>query len=457
MTTSSSPGPQREIGFWISTALVIGNTIGIGIFMTPAALAPYGLNAMIGWLVTVVGCIGVAGVFAGLARLFPQDDGPYAYTMRAFGGGVAFFSVWCYWVSIWVTNATIAIGVVGYLSAIVPALNSGPFVPPIAALVLVWIFVLLNLRGVRTAGGVQILTVVLKLVPMVAVMLLGLWELLTSPGAYTQHVPTTPINHTDIAAATTVALFAMLGIECATIPAGRVRDPARTIPRATIFGTFLTALIYISVFAVPLFLIPQDELAKSSAPFADLLSRLLGHGYGETLALFVVISGLGALNGWTLMAGELTQSFSRHGTLPAALGKLNARGAPTRALLLTGVAASVMLLGACFLQQLHVTNSIADVFAFLSVVVASANLPLYLFCALAVMVLRSRGDIGALGRRETLLLFAAVLATLFSVWAFKGAGLYSLLCAIGLGLIGVPIYVWMRRGQRAAVEARNRA
>jgi APA family basic amino acid/polyamine antiporter len=457
MTTPSSTGTQREIGFWICTALVVGNTIGIGIFMTPAALAPYGLNALIAWLIVVIGCVGVAGVFAGLARLFPQDDGPYSYTVRAFGGGIAFFSVWCYWVSIWVTNATIAIGVVGYLSAVIPALNSGPLVPPVAATILVWVFVLLNLRGVRTVGGLQILTVVLKLVPMLAVMVLGAWELLTSPSAYTQHVPTTPFNVADISAATTIALFAMLGIECGTIPAGRVRDPSRTIPRATIAGTALTALIYISVFVVPLFLIPQDELAKSNAPFADLLSRFLGSGYGQTLALFVVISGLGALNGWTLMAGELTQSFARHGTLPPALGKVNARGMPTRALVLTGAAASVMLLGAGFMQQLHYMNSIADVFAFFSVVVAAANLPLYLFCALAVLVLWRRGEIGGLQRRETFLLFAAVLATLFAIWAFKGAGFLSLVCAIGLGLIGVPVYLWMRRGHRTVAGVRGGA
>ena len=127
--------------------------------------------------------------------------------------------------------------------------------------------------GVRTVGWMQILTMVLKLVPMGAVIALGLWEFFTEPSVYTQNIPTTPINFADIAGASTLALFAMLGIECATIPAGRVRDPERTIPRATIVGTLITAFIYISVFVVPLLLIPQDELARSNAPFADLLSR----------------------------------------------------------------------------------------------------------------------------------------------------------------------------------------
>ena len=246
MKQPSPTAEPRELGFWMCTALVIGNTIGIGIFMMPASLAPYGLNSLIGWLITVLGCVAVAWVFAGLARLFPQDDGPYAYTQRAFGSPTAFMVLWCYWVSIWVTNATIATGVVGYLTALFPCSSSQPTAAAAHRACLVWIFVLVNLLGVRTVGWMQILTMVLKLVPMGAVIALGLWQFFTDPAAYTRHLPATPIEFGSIASASTIALFAMLGIECATIPAGRVRNPERTIPRATIVGTLLTAFIYIS-------------------------------------------------------------------------------------------------------------------------------------------------------------------------------------------------------------------
>jgi len=448
--TTASTGTPRELGFWMCTALVIGNTIGIGIFMMPAALAPYGLNSLIGWLITVLGCVAVAWVFAGMARLFPQDDGPYAYTQRAFGSPTAFMVLWCYWVSIWVTNATIATSVVGYLTALIPVLGTNPLLPPVTALSLVWIFVLVNLLGVRTVGWMQILTMILKLVPMGTVIGLGLWQFFADPSAYTRHVPATPIELGSIAGASTLALFAMLGIECATIPAGRVRDPQRTIPRATIVGTLLTAFIYISVFVVPLLLIPQDELAKSNAPFADLLARFFGSGYGQLLAVFVVISGLGALNGWTLMAGELTQTFARHGTLPQSLAKANAHAAPTRALLLTGAAASFMLI-------MNYTESMAKGFAFFSVIVTAANLPLYLFCALAIIVLWRRGEIRRPGRREVVLVLAAALATAFSIWLFIGVGIRSLLWAVALALVGVPVYWWMRRSRTSAVGLRDGA
>src|SRR4051812_32446809 len=185
------------------TALVVGNVIAVGIFILPATLAPYGLNALTGWLITVVGCAFLAVTFAYLSRVFPHDDGPYDYTKRAFGDGLAFTVMWCYWVSTWVTNATIATGVVGYLTVFVPWLKSSPWLPPITALSLLWFFVLLNLRGARTAGGAQVVTTALKLLPMFGVICLGAWVLLTDPSAYHSHVITSPKSVSDLSTVST--------------------------------------------------------------------------------------------------------------------------------------------------------------------------------------------------------------------------------------------------------------
>ena len=190
--------------------------------------------------------------------------------------------------------------------------------PAVQALALLWLLVAVNLLGVRAGGSVQVVTTVLKLLPMAAIILLGAWLLVTEPAAYTRHPPATPITLEGLMAASTIALFAMLGIESAAVPAGRVRDPERTIPRATMVGTLLTAAIYIAVSSIALLLMQQEELAQSSAPFADLLDTFMGAGNGRLLSIFVVISGLGALNGWTLLVSELTASMGRHGFLPRA-------------------------------------------------------------------------------------------------------------------------------------------
>src|SRR3569833_708014 len=108
MTDPSSSESSRVLGFWTCTALVVGNVIGIGIYLLPASLAPYGLKALGAWSITILGCVFLALVFCGLARTFPADDGPYTYTKRAFWSTVAFFSLWCYWFATWVTNSSFA-------------------------------------------------------------------------------------------------------------------------------------------------------------------------------------------------------------------------------------------------------------------------------------------------------------------------------------------------------------
>ena len=442
MGEPATTGETRALGFWTCTALIVGNTIGIGIFMMPASLAPFGLNAVPAWLVTVAGCVLLALVFSGLARAFPQDDGPYNYTQRAFGSGVSFYVLWCYWVSTWITNATIATGVVGYLSILVPGLQAHSWLPPVTALSLLWFFVLVNSLGIRTAAWVQMITTVLKLLPQAGIIILGLWLLFSHPSVYVAHVPPNPISYEGIRGAASVALFAMLGIECAMMPAGKVIDPARTIPRATIVGTVLTALIYICISIVPMLLIPQAELSVSNAPFADLFGRYVGAEYGRWLALFVVISGLGALNGWTLVVGELTQAFATHGNFPLVLGKVNARSAPFYAFVLTGVAASITLV-------LSYNPSTAKVFTFLELLVTAANLPLYVACSLAVWVLWMQGKLVRFGRRELVWLGAAVLAAAYCIWVFSSVGAEPLWWALGLAAAGIPFHFWAWWTQRA--------
>ncbi|MGP8035219.1 MAG: APC family permease [Steroidobacteraceae bacterium] len=443
---STTAGQPRALGLLMCTALVVGNTIGVGIFMLPASLAPYGLNAVPAWLITTGGCIFVAWVFAGLARSFPQDDGPYAYCSRAFGSGIAFVLMWCYWISTVVTNAVLATGVVGYLSSFFPVLATNHLLAAVTAVALVWLFVLVNVRGVRAAGWVQVWSSVLKLLPQVGIVALGVWAVFAPHESAVVQVPTTPFSLGGVITASTLALYAMLGVESAAMPAGRVTDPARTIPRATFIGTLTVALVYICVSLIPMLLIPQGQLATSSAPFADVFARFLGPASGKLLAAFVIVSGLGCLNGWTLILGELTVSFARHGGFPPWLGKVNQHNAPTRAFVFTAILASLMMLTSY-------SDSTAGAFTFLSVVVTAANLPIYFGCAIAVLLLWRRGQLGRLGSRESRWLAAAVLAAAYCGWVSIGIGGKSLLWALALCAVGVPVYWWYAVVRRPALAA----
>jgi APA family basic amino acid/polyamine antiporter len=426
---------------------VVGNTIGIGIFLLPVSLAPYGLNALWAWVITIAGCVLLTIVFAGLARAFPRDDGPYAYIQRAFGSDVTFFVLWSYWFATWVTNTTIASGIVGYLAIVVPSLRAAAWLQPYVALALVWLFVLVNCLGIRAAAWTQIGTTALKLLPQLGIILLGVWQLWAHPAAVAANIPPDPVSPRAVLEASTLAMFAMLGIECALIPAGKVLDPARTIPRATIVGMLIAGMIYLCASSIPLLLIPRSELAVSTAPFADLFGKYLGARSGRWLALFIVIGGLGALNGWTLIVGEMTRSFAVHKTFPAIFGRLNSRAAPAYAFLLTGFLASVMLV-------VSYSPSLASVFTFLIKIVTAANLPLYLACSLAVLVLWRKGempDVGHRGRAATWYA-AALLAAVFCVWVFAGVGGVPFLWALLLAVAGIPFW-WIARVKRRGLSS----
>lgn len=428
----------KKIGFWTCTALVVGNVIGMGIFILPASLAPFGLNALLGWAIIACGCLFLARVFSDLARALPGADGPYGYIRETLGDLPAFMAMWAYWISCWLSNAALAIGIVGYSVVVFPEL--GAIQPAVFALLLVWSMVTINLFGVRTGGAVQIVTTALKLLPMLAIAALGGWVLFTAPSTYVQHVPATPISLGDVMAASTIALFAMLGIESASVPAAKVRDPGRTVPRATMAGTIVVAVIYIIVSAVPLLLIPQAELAEASAPFSVLMERFGNAGSGRWLALFVVISGLGALNGWTLLVGEMTRTMAASGTLPAVLARSNRHGAPFYSLILTGLLASTMV-------AMSYSQSLVTAFTFITRVVTAANLPLYLACSLGLIVLCRRAS--WTGKTHGTLVYAC-LGVLFVAFAFVGMGGEPFLYALGLTAAGLPLYAFMRMGRKIA-------
>jgi APA family basic amino acid/polyamine antiporter len=218
-----------------------------------------------------------------------------------------------------------------------------------------------------------------------------------------------------------------------------VRDPERTIPRATLIGTLVVAVLYVAIVAIGMLVVPQATLAASDAPFVTIADHLLGAGNGRWISLFVVISGLGCLNGWTLLSGELTRTLASHRLLPAILGDDNRFGAPWASLILTGVLAT-------FVGVMNYSATLVGAFTKLSLIVSAANLPLYVCCAFALFAVLRRDPAGL----SPWLWFAGVGGIAFAAFAFKGVGWEPFLWALALAVAGLPIYLWMRRHRRAA-------
>ena len=235
----------RTLGLGAATALVVGNMIGSGVFLLPASLASFGGLALGGWIASGSGAILLALVFAWLARARPAAGGPYAYARLAFGDFAGFLVAWGYWISVWAANAALAIACVGYLEPFIPNVVHSPPAAAGLAIVLIWIFAGINLASVRSVGQVQLVTTVLKALPLAFVAIGGLWYFDASRFRDRRSTARSAVGR-DLSATATLTLFAFLGLECATIPADHVVDPGRIIPRATVLGTLIAAAIFVA-------------------------------------------------------------------------------------------------------------------------------------------------------------------------------------------------------------------
>jgi APA family basic amino acid/polyamine antiporter len=433
----TTPRPQL-LGFWMCVALVVGNTIGSGVFLLPTALAPYGLNSVVAWGFTASGAIALAVVFARLSRAYPQAGGPYAYVHFAFGPLTAFIVAWGYWISIWVGNVSIATYTVSYLTPLLPSIAEKPGAPAALTLLFLWTLTFVNWYGIKASGWVQSVTTVLKILPLLAVVLLGLFSLHSSKFAAAATIPLTVGGTT---AAATLTLWALLGLESATIPADKVANPARVIPIATLLGTVATALICAIACTTVLLLLPAATLANSNAPFADLATQFWGIGAGKLVAVFAAISGFGALNGWILLQGELPRAMAMRGEFPRIFARESSRSTPGFALCFGSALATLLILA-------NYQKSMASIFTFMILLSTTACLVMYALCSAALLRLQWIGQLGAARKGSAALAIVGVMATAYSLWAIIGAGAEAVAWGAALLCLGVPLYFWFTRSLR---------
>ena len=219
----------------------MGSIIGVGIFNLPTSLSFYGPITLVSMGLTTVGAIALALLFAALSRRLPADGGPYAYSRVAFGNKLGFANAWSYWITAWAGNAAIAVGWVLYVEVFVNKGHNRLF-SVLLVLVGLWLPAAINLSGVKNMGSVQVVTTILKFVALAFMSTVGLF--------YISKANFTPWNVSGgsalgaIGGGMAIALFSYLGVEVAAVAAAKVRDPDRNIPKSTVFGTLLSAAVY---------------------------------------------------------------------------------------------------------------------------------------------------------------------------------------------------------------------
>ncbi|HPV68837.1 MAG TPA: amino acid permease [Sphingorhabdus lacus] len=412
---------SQTIGIWMTTALVVGTIIGSGIFMLPVSLTPFGINALIGWLVSGFGVLCIVFAMARLSRL--GGDGIQANIERAFGPTVAFLVAWAFWVSNWVAQASVAVGAASALSF--AGFGGQELIVP-NAIGFVVLLTAINALGVRAAGGFSLVTVAIKILPLLAVIWLFLQRGVS--GASYEPLSPMPITFANVAAATALTFFAFTGFETATTPVGKVRDPGRTIPRALLGGTAFVVVLYLIAGTSVQLLLPANVVAASPAPFADALVFSWGHGVATFAALAIAVAAIGCLNGLILGTGELGYAMALRGDLPAVMAKTRGNNTPIVAQVV-GSALTILLLLA------NSSRATANLFTFIILLSTAAVVVVYFTSAIAAWKFSPK-----LAARATI-----AAGILFLAFATYGIGLEAGLWCLALLAIGIAIRAVMHR------------
>jgi APA family basic amino acid/polyamine antiporter len=435
----------------MATALVIGNMVGSGVFLLPAALAgTAGPISILAFLLTGIGAMLLALVFATLGRAYPKTGGPYVYVRKAFGDFMGFTTAWSYWINAWVGNAAIAIAFAGYL-AVFWGDASTNWVAALLAIGLIWLLTLVNIAGVKEAGWIQVVTTVLKFVPLLVVGVVGLFFMDT--GNFE------PFNLSSgfdwgISAAALLTLWAFIGLESATVPAEEVKDPERTIPRATILGTAATTILYLVATLALFGMIATATLAGSTSPFADGANVIFGGTWGgKAIAIVAMVSIFGVLNGWILLQGRAPLGAARDGLFPKRFGTVDAkRGTPV-----FGLVASSVLVTALLLMNMQTSGTLVDTFTDIIIIATLTALVPYAFAAAAQIHLFITDRAAFSGVHLVRYTIIATLALAYSTWAIWGAGADAVRKGFILLLAGIPIFLWARWEHRKEPAPPERA
>lgn len=424
---------NKKLTFWPTTALVVGNMIGSGIFLLPASLAAYGGISLIGWLVASIGAILLAIVFGNLSQWLPHaNGGPYAYTKTTLGEFPAYLVAWGYWVSIWSTNAAIAVALVGYLGVFFPSLTTNAVASILTGLSFIWFFSWLNSRQIKTIGLVQLVTTILKIVPILFIAIIGIFYIKIE--YFFPLNLSTESNFSAIITTTTLTFFAFLGMESATIPSKSVKDSASTIRRATILGTLLTIFVYVLSSAAIMGIIPAATLAESTAPFADAAAIFAGESAKYWVAGGAVISTLGALNGWILIQGQIPMAAAQDQLFPKIFGKTNQHGSPAIGIFLSSILVSILMM-------LNYAESLVQAFTFMMTLSTLSVITPYIFSTASLgILLFSKKEKGT-----TKKLILAFLAFCFSILIIVGSGQEVVFWGFLLLMMGIPFYVLLKR------------
>lgn len=417
---------SKKMNFWSVTSLVAGSQIGTGIFLLPAALAAYGAVGLSSWLVTGTGAILLALVFAHLSAHTPKTGGPHTFIEGAFGKSFGFFAAWTYWTISWLSSPLVVVSIVSYLSPLLGDLH--PLSNLLLELSFLGFIVGINLSGARTAGRIEFILTLMKLLPLIIVPGAGI--LFFNKSHFIPFNPTGEPIMQVLSSAAILTFWGFIGVESATTSAGSVENPKKTIPRAVITGTLIVAIAYIFSSTLIMGIIPRELLATSKAPFADAAQMVFGGNWYLVISIAASIVCLGTLNAWVLTSGQIALGAADDGHLPRLFATKNSHGAPKWGLIISALGIVPVLILTMNQNLISTITSVIDISV-------TAFLFIYTLSTLSYLKLFWKTSITRL--------FIGCGSLIFCSWALLSTNLSTIGWAALITLSGTPLYLWKRR------------
>ena len=419
-----------KIGLWQTTSLVTGNLVGSGVFMLPALLASYGTISLFGWVLTSLGAIFLALVYASLSeKIHASNGGPHTFVQAAFGADAAFFTAWGYWILTWSSNTALLVAAMSYLVKITGPLASYEM---LLLQTVIWVMItLINCYGVQTAARFELGITVLKLIPIIAIPLVAVFYLDVSK--FSPWIENTYQGSSlgALQGSVFLTLWAFIGVESATVPSKDVINPGKTIGRATIMGTSLASIVYILGSASAIGVLGNQALMQSQAPYADLANAIFGGRWGFFVSGCAVVSCIGSLNGWTMVVARIAQGAADQGLFPSIFSKKDKISTPVSGILISSACTYVCILLTLQENMLSQFNLIVDI-------AVTIILIIYLACCCSYFVIcKPRCFSGYC---------IGVGALIFSLFALYSSGVKMFLMALVLLLTGLPF-----RGEKCSL------
>jgi putrescine:ornithine antiporter len=392
------------------TTLVTVNMMGSGIIMLPTNMAQLGAVSLLSWIFTAIGSMAIAYCFAQCGIFCPRSGGLSAYTEEAHGKSGFFICSYLYFLSLAIANVAVAISAVGYMTSFVPWFGTGAVPLFVGTVGLIWLTIVANFGGPGITGKIGAITVWGVIIPVAGLSVFG-WFWFKSDVLIAAWNPNNLAVSEAIGKAIPLTLWAFLGMESAAQASDAVDDPKRNVPLACLFGTLGAAVVYVLSTTVIQGIIPNAELANSSAPFALVYAQMFNPTVGKIIMALAVMACIGSLLGWQFTLAQTAKMTADQGLFLKLFSKVNALNAPIVGMIACGVLQTAMALST-------ISPDASAQFSKLVSLAAVTNLIPYVTALTGLLVIMYKAGVSpAIYTRNTVVLLIAVAYSLYALYA----------------------------------------